>query len=104
MTIEAVRTVQPLLPNEALLPGGGTSKADVSGATSFADVFAKTVQEASQADSVATTKVDALARGASDDLHGTMIAVKEADISIKLVGTFRNKLLDAFTELWRTSV
>jgi flagellar hook-basal body complex protein FliE len=75
-----------------------------SGGVSFGDLFAKTVEEANQADHTAATKVDALARGASDDLHGTMIAVKEADISIKLIGTMRNKLLDAFQELWKTSV
>jgi flagellar hook-basal body complex protein FliE len=49
-------------------------------------------------------QVRALAAGATDDLHGTMIAVKEAEIGMKLVGSVRNKLLDAFHELWRTSV
>jgi flagellar hook-basal body complex protein FliE len=33
-----------------------------------------------------------------------MIAMKEAEISVKLVGSIRNKLIDAFHELWRTSV
>jgi flagellar hook-basal body complex protein FliE len=33
-----------------------------------------------------------------------MIAVKEAEISMKLVGSVRNKLVDAFQELWRTNV
>ena len=40
------------------------------------------VEQASEADRAAASKVDALARGVNDDLHGTMIAVKEADISI----------------------
>jgi flagellar hook-basal body complex protein FliE len=71
---------------------------------SFGDLFAKSIEEANRADHAASVKVDALAHGASDDLHGTMIAVKEADISIKLVGAMRNKLLDAFQELWKTSV
>ena len=48
--------------------------------------------------------MDALASGAGDDLHGTMIAVKEADISVKLVASIRTKLLDAFNEIWKTSV
>ena len=71
---------------------------------SFGDLFARSIEDANQADHAAATKVDALARGASDDLHGTMSAVKEADISIKLVGAMRNKLLDAFQEIWKTSV
>ncbi|HEX7664937.1 MAG TPA: flagellar hook-basal body complex protein FliE [Polyangiaceae bacterium] len=71
---------------------------------SFGDVLAKTVTDASAADHAAAQKVDALAAGTSDDIHGTMIATKEAEISMKLVGSMRNKLLDAFQELWRTSV
>jgi flagellar hook-basal body complex protein FliE len=71
---------------------------------SFGDILGTAIGQANQADQVAATKMDALANGMSDDLHGTMIAVKEADISIKLVGTIRNKLLDAFQEIWKTSV
>jgi flagellar hook-basal body complex protein FliE len=71
---------------------------------SFGDVLGKLVESANGADASASAKVEALARGLSDDLHGTMIAVKEAEISVKLVGTIRNKLLDAFNELWKTSV
>jgi flagellar hook-basal body complex protein FliE len=33
-----------------------------------------------------------------------MISLKEADISMKLVGTVRNRLLDAFHELWRINL
>jgi flagellar hook-basal body complex protein FliE len=72
--------------------------------TSFGDVLVHAVEQANHADAVAAQKVDGLARGVNDDLHGTMIAVKEADISVKLVGTIRNRLLDAFNELWKTSV
>jgi flagellar hook-basal body complex protein FliE len=102
MNVHAIGAALPL--SDTALPSDATQKADAASSASFLDVFAKTVQDANQADKVATTKVEALARGASDDLHGTMIAVKEADISIHLVGTMRNKLLDAFTELWKTSV
>lgn len=62
------------------------------------------IDHASALDKVAAEKVQALAAGATDDIHGTMIAVKEAEISVKLVGSIRNKLLDAFHELWRTNV
>jgi len=62
------------------------------------------VRGANEAVQTAGAKEDALARGTLDDLHGTMIASKEADISIHLVGTIRDKLLDAFQQLWKTSV
>jgi flagellar hook-basal body complex protein FliE len=82
----------------------GTSSATEAGGIAFGDLLKGVVNQANQMDHNAAVKVDALARGTSDDLHGTMIATKEADISVHLVGTIRNKLLDAFQEIWRTSV
>jgi flagellar hook-basal body complex protein FliE len=81
-----------------------TQTASATPSVSFESVLGGALQEASAADATASQKVQALASGAIDDLHGTMISVKEADIAIKLVGTVRNKILDAFQELWRTSV
>jgi len=78
--------------------------ASVDGAPDFAAVLERGIADASQAQTVANEKVSALAKGASDDLHGTMISVKEAEISMKLVGTVRNKLLDTFHELWRINL
>jgi len=101
MRIEAVKP--PLLV-------GGESEGAVdpdrarAPATGFEQALGKLV-DATHADQVkASAAVDALAKGASDDLHGTMISMKEAEISLKLVGTVRNKLLDAFHELWRINV
>ncbi len=80
------------------------SAAGTTAVDSFGSFIGNAIQEANQSDFAASQKVDALASEAADDLHGTMISVKEAEISIKLVGTVRNKILDAFQELWRTSV
>lgn len=73
-------------------------------AGTFEGVLTRAVLDANTADKTAAEKIEALATGASDDLHGTMISAKEAEISIKLVGSIRNKVLDAFHEIWRTSV
>ena len=83
---------------------GPASAAAASPMGSFGAFLADAVDQANRLDQAASRKVEALANGASDDLHGTMISAKEAEISIRLVGTVRNKLLDAFQELWRTSV
>jgi flagellar hook-basal body complex protein FliE len=84
---------------------GGPAGAENSTALgSFGSFLGDAVDQANRLDQAASRKVDALASGAADDLHGTMISAKEAEISIKLVGTVRNKILDAFQELWRTSV
>ena len=103
----------PLATSEAVGPrrvdlGDGpaqlTENAPTAPVDSFSAFLGKAVDEANRADLAASQKVDALASGAIDDLHGTMISVKEAEIAVKLVGTVRNKILDAFQELWKTSV
>ena len=73
-------------------------------AVSFGAILANTAMAASAKSAEGNAKVLALAQGRSDDLHGTMITAKEAEISIRLVASVRDKLLDAFHELWRINV
>ncbi len=107
MSIPRVEAL-PVAASEAAAATGvgdvSTQESSVASAVSFESVLGGALQEASAADAIASQKIQALATGAIDDLHGTMISVKEADIAIKLVGSVRNKVLDAFNELWRTSV
>jgi flagellar hook-basal body complex protein FliE len=44
------------------------------------------------------------ARGARDDIHGTMIALSKADIELRFASNVRNKVVDAFYELWRMQI
>lgn len=106
MSIRALDNVAPLVAGEptAAINAPTAPTLAPSGEVSFENILAGAVQQANATDYAANKKADALATGAIDDLHGTMISLKEADISIKLVGTVRNKILDAFQELWRTSV
>jgi len=101
---DAVRGERAVAPAGALAPEGETSAVGGAAPVDFATVLGGVVHDAATTQAQATAKADALARGASDDLHGTMLTMKEAEISMKLVGSIRNKLLDAFHELWRTSV
>ena len=95
-------------PQALRLPTDGVGEAPSIGETtngpSFSGVIEDTLREANTREPDAVGKADALAAGKLDDLHGTMISMKEAEISMKLVGSVRNKLMDAFRELWRTNV
>ncbi len=82
-------------------PGAASSPTEAS---SFGAVLEKTALAASALSREGAAKAEAVAQGKLDDLHGTMITMKEADISMKLVGSVRDKLLDAFHELWRINV
>jgi flagellar hook-basal body complex protein FliE len=47
---------------------------------------------------------DEFAAGARDDIHGTMLALSQADIELKFVSNVKNKVIDAFYELWRMQI
>lgn len=85
-------------------PGSAPERTREAEGPSFASVLRDTALAASDKQRDADEKAAALAAGKSDDLHGTMITAKEAEISMKLVGSVRDKLMDAFHELWRINV
>jgi len=86
------------------LGSAGAEKVGAGNSIPFSSVLGDMLAAANGAELRADAASAAFAAGKSDDIHGTMIAVKEADISMRLTATVRNKLLDAFYELWRMSV
>ena len=98
--VAPVTLAQPAEVTRPVMPSAAEPVGDVD----FESVLRGAVERVNATDHAAIDRVEALAAGATDDLHGTMIAVKEAEIGVKLVGSVRNKLLDAFHELWRINV
>lgn len=47
---------------------------------------------------------NAFAAGQRDDIHGTMLALSKADIELRVMGSVRNRVVDAFYELWRMQI
>ena len=70
----------------------------------FTSVLEGLVGHANESARFADGMSEAFAAGARDDIHGTMIAISKADIELHLVGTVRNKVIDAFYELWRMQI
>jgi flagellar hook-basal body complex protein FliE len=93
--------VVPHLPVEGALPNLAKPE---SSAIPFADFLSDAVATANAHNVNAVKASEAFAAGARDDIHGTMIAVKEAEIELKLVANVRNKLVDAFNDLWRVNI
>ncbi len=84
--------VRPTSPDEA----------ETTGAVgSFSEVLKSAVVGANDSIVAAQQASEAFAAGARDDIHGTMVALSKADIELKLIGNVKNKVVDAFYELWR---
>ena len=100
-------TATPTLP--LVLPQGeagalGTQQVAGEGGELFGEMLSAAAATANQRINQGQAAGEAFAAGASDDIHGTMLALSKADIELKLVGAVRNKVIDAFYELWRMQI
>ena len=101
--ISATSTLPLVLPQqEAGLVQ--TDQVAGQGADLFGDMLATAAATANQKINQGQAAGEAFAAGATDDIHGTMLALSQADIELKLVGSIRNKVIDAFYELWRMQI
>ena len=93
---------QPTIPFvlPSVEPGGRVPVAD-DGEHGFAAALSRAGAALVDHESAAAHAVDTFASGAQGNLHETLLAVDKADISLKLMVTVRNRLLDAYRELMR---
>ncbi len=84
--------------------GLGEKAAQASAGAEFTNVFEAMVVSANQQANAASDTARAFASGSRDDIHGTMLAVSKADIELRVLGSVRNKVIDAFYELWRMQI
>lgn len=71
---------------------------------SFADLLNDVVVNADHAVREADARTDAFATGRSHDIHGTMLALEQADLRVRLMVEMRNHLLEAYREVMRMTV
>lgn len=76
----------------------------LSEAVPFARVLENIVGEANESLNVADAATTSFAQGEQHDLHGTMLALSQANIRLQLVNETRNHLLDAYREVMRMNV
>ena len=93
--------LQPPRIDGGLQPPG---EPDRTHAAPFADWLGEALANYQTHEVSATRAGEAFAAGRLDDIHGTMIALKEADIELRVLSNVRNKMVDAFNELMRINV
>lgn len=95
-TLERVDKAGPTGAGQGL---GGASESD--GAASFGDRVKELMVDANDTLQKGQKASEDFAAGRTDDIHGTMVAVGKADISLRLVGSLRNKAIEAYREIMR---
>ncbi|ULA63157.1 MAG: Flagellar hook-basal body complex protein FliE [Nitrospira sp.] len=98
-----IQGISPVIPaiTDKIAPVGA---ADTSGPGGFMDTLKSAIGKANDVQVQANQAVDALVTGQSSDLHGTMVALQQADVSFQLMMQIRNKLVTAYEEIQRMQV
>jgi flagellar hook-basal body complex protein FliE len=83
---------------------GSGGAAGTSGSTGFVDSLKSAIGKVNDTQMEAGRAVDALMTGETQDLHRTMVALQQADVSFQLMMQIRNKLVAAYEEIQRMQV
>jgi flagellar hook-basal body complex protein FliE len=86
----------------------GLSKQKISPVQDIGDKFGQalktSIAEVNQAQVSADRAAEQIAAGETKNLHGAMIKLEEADISMRLMVQVRNKAIEAYQEIMRMQV
>ncbi|MCK4501819.1 MAG: flagellar hook-basal body complex protein FliE [Desulfuromonadales bacterium] len=70
----------------------------------FGEMLKTSIAEVNQAQISANKAAEQIAAGETKNLHGAMIKLEEADISLRLMVQVRNKAVEAYQEIMRMQV
>ncbi|WP_321367192.1 flagellar hook-basal body complex protein FliE [uncultured Desulfuromusa sp.] len=70
----------------------------------FGEMLKTSIAEVNQAQISADRAAEQIAAGETKNLHGAMIKLEEADISLRLMVQVRNKAVEAYQEIMRMQV
>jgi flagellar hook-basal body complex protein FliE len=98
--IKAITSIAPSIAGGAA-PGQAIGGAPSSG---FMDSLQQAISKANDIQLGADQATQALMTGQTQNIHQTMVALQEADVSFQLMMQIRNKLVSAYEEIQRMQI
>ena len=83
---------------------GGAHPAGAVPAGGFMNQLEQAISKANNIQLEANQATEALMTGQTQNIHQTMVALQEADVSFQLMMQIRNKLLSAYEEIQRMQI
>jgi flagellar hook-basal body complex protein FliE len=71
---------------------------------SFSDFLTSTLDQVTKAQNAGDTAIEKLNTGEAKNMHEVMIAVEEADLSLRMLVQFRNKALQAYDDIMKMQI
>ena len=75
-----------------------------NGAVTFGDFLKSAITETNDLQLQSNGAVEELIAGRNKDIHGTMLALEKADVSLRLLTQVRNKVIDAYREVMKMKI
>jgi flagellar hook-basal body complex protein FliE len=79
-------------------------KSDDKDEKSFGNLLKNMVNDVKDTQQTSNNAMEELVAGRSKDIHGAMIAMEKADVSLRLLMQVRNKVIEAYREVMRMQV
>jgi flagellar hook-basal body complex protein FliE len=96
------------IPGVSNQPPLTLSRPDLSPASpaekSFSDFLSSTLDQVTKAQNTGDTAIEKLHTGGATNMHEVMIAVEEADLSLRMLVQFRNKALQAYDDIMKMQI
>jgi flagellar hook-basal body complex protein FliE len=70
----------------------------------FSAVLLDSLKEVNKLQVESNTSIQELAAGKKENIHETMIAIEKASISFQMMMQIRNKIIEAYDQLMKTSM
>ena len=83
---------------------GSTGTTGTTSGPGFLDSLKSAIGNVNDAQKEAGRAVDALMTGDTQDIHRTMVALQQADVSFQLMMQVKNKLVTAYEEIQRMQI
>lgn len=80
---------------------GESSATGATAGTSFTEKLREVVQSTNELPQQGEKVAQEYADGKQNDLHGTMVSMAQADISLRMVANVRNRAIEAYREIMR---
>lgn len=87
--------------------GAGAASAPAAGgaaSSGFMDTLQHAISKVNDIQLEASQATEALMTGQTQNIHQTMVALQEADVSFQLMMQIRNKLVSAYEEIQRMQI
>ncbi|MGE3759584.1 MAG: flagellar hook-basal body complex protein FliE [Pseudobdellovibrionaceae bacterium] len=102
--VDRGQTMKEIRDSKFNVPAPAAPGASETGTKSFADTLKDAVANVNSQQQVADQKMQDLAVGKNQDIADVMITAEKADISLKLMTSVRNKIIEAYQEVMKMQV